>query len=277
MARSAPGLMDPPGKEASPTREVALMREDWPNETPARRPRSLPSTLLSLAVLLATVAPVSAQSIRGRVLDAEQGSGIPAAEVIVSRPGGVLAARVQSDSTGAFVVRLREAAGFWIRAAALGYTPGDSSWVSLESAMEMVEVELRLAPGPLAVEGLTIVARGLDLRHRATFGGFLDRHTTALDVGSARVLSIDDPEMATAGNVGDVLKWLPTERAGCTVVWVDGVVQPFLDIERFVMQGVAGIEFYVSQMDAPLEFRDGGQPCLAALDWTVLVVWRPRL
>lgn len=234
------------------------------------------ATLLSLVAFSSTATPASAQSIRGRVLDALQGTGIPGAEVVVSRPGGVLAARVRSDSTGAFVVRLDRAEGVWIRAAAFGYAPGDSSWVSIESAIEMVEVELRLAPGPLEVEGLTVVARGLDLRHRATFEGFLDRHATALDVGSARVLSIEDPEMATAGNVGDVLTWLPTERAGCTVVYVDGVVQPFLDIERFVMQGVAGVEFYVSQTDAPLEFRDGGPPCQRALDWTVLVIWRSR-
>ncbi len=232
--------------------------------------------VLAVAALLTTAEPASAQSIRGKVLDAGQGGGIPAADVVVSRPGGRLVARVRTDSTGAFVVRLDEAEGVWVRASALGYTPGDSSWVSLESVTEMVEVELRLAPGPLEIEGFTIVARGLDLRHRATFAGFLDRHETALDVGSARVLSIDDPEMATAGNVGDVLKWLPTERAGCTVVYVDGIAQPNLDVQRFVMQGVAGIEFYVTQMDAPLELRDGGPPCQRALDWTVLALWRTR-
>lgn len=226
------------------------------------------------ALTLAGAAPLHAQSIRGRVLDGEVGGPIAAAEVVVSRPGGELVERTRTDSVGAFVVRLERAGGYWIRAEALGYEPGDSSWVAIESPNDMVEVELRLAAGPLDIEGFTVVARGLDLRHRATFGGFLERHATALDVGSARVLAASDPEMATAGNVGDVLTWLPTQRAKCTVVYVDGVVQPFMDVRRFVMQGVAGIEYYVSQVDAPIEFRDGGPPCHRALDWTVLVIWR---
>lgn len=241
------------------------------------RSRGVPPSFvvgLALAGLAACAAPLDAQSIRGRVLDATTAAGLPSAEVVVSRPGGRLVERASADSSGAFVVRLDGAGGYWIRAEALGYEPGDSSWVALEGPNDMVEVELRLAVGPLDIEGFTVVARGLDLRHRATFGGFLERHATALDVGSARVLAASDPEMATAGNVGDVLTWLPTERAKCTVVYVDGVVQPFMDVRRFVMQGVAGIEYYVSQMDAPIEFRDGGAPCHRALDWTVLVIWR---
>lgn len=235
------------------------------------------ATALPMLATLALAAPLHAQSIRGRVLDATTASGISSAEIIVSRPGGRLLERARADSSGAFVVRLEDTGGVWIRAEALGYEPGDSSWVNLDSALEMVEVELRLAAGPLELEGFTVVARGMDLRHRATFPGFLERHATALDVGSARVLASSDPQMATAGNVGDVLTWLPTERAKpCTVVWVDGAVQPYLDVERFVMQGVAGVEYYVSQMDAPLEFRDDGPPCLRQLDWTVLVIWRTR-
>lgn len=232
------------------------------------------AAVILLAALTALASPLHAQSIRGRVLDGEGGGPIAAAQVVVSRPGGELVERALADSAGAFVVRLERAGGYWIRAEALGYEPGDSSWIDIVSPMDMVEVELRLTTGPLEIEGFTVVAQGLDLRHRATFAGFRERHATALDVGSARVLAASDPEMSTAGNVGDVLTWLPTERAKCTVVFVDGVVQPHLDVERFVMQGVAGLEYYISQTDAPIEFRDGGPPCLRALDWTVLVVWR---
>ena len=228
---------------------------------------------LLFAAFLASPTSGTAQSIRGLVRDAESDILVASAEVTVSRDGAIVA-RALTDSTGTFMVRLERDGRYWIQASGLGYLPGDSAEVFIENRREMVEVVLLLSAVPLEIEGLTVVARGLDLRHRKTYPGFLERARDALDVGGARVITRDHPVLATAGNVRDVLTWLPTERARCTVVYVDGIRQPLLDVTRLSATGLAGIEYYVSKRDAPIEFRDGGRPCLRSMDWTVLILWR---
>lgn len=220
---------------------------------------------------------VCSQTVRGQVLDANLEAAIPAAEVVVSGSEGY---RIQllTDSLGSFTVRLPAAGSYWLRASALGYAMSDSAAVTLEHNRELVEVQLRLSVEPLTVEGFTVVSRGLELRHQATFEGFIERHESAPSVGPARVVSIEDPIMAASAHVGEVLQWFPVERRGCTVVFVDGRVRTgWGDVDMENVKGLAGIEFYVDYRDAPLEFRGGGPPCLNNPQFSVLVLWRERL
>jgi hypothetical protein len=215
--------------------------------------------------------------VSGKVLDATLGAAIPTAEVVVSGPDGYRA-QLMTDSLGSFKVRLPAAGSYWLRASALGYFMPDSAEVTLEHSRELVEVHLHLSVEPLAVEGITVVSRGLELRHLATFEGFLERRKTARSVGPARVVSIEDPIMRTSAHVGDLLQWFPTERRGCTVVYVDGLVRSgWGDVTMEPIHWLKGVEFYADYRDAPLEFRDGGPPCLKSPKFSVLVLWREKL
>jgi hypothetical protein len=185
---------------------------------------------------------------------------------------------VFSDSLGSFLVRLPDAGVYWVTASALGYVSPDTAYVRVENWWEMVELRLRLSAEPLEVEGFTVVGRGMEPRHQATYEGFLVRHETAPAVGRSRVVSIDDPIMKTSAHVGDVLQWFDAAGRDCTVVYVDGRVRTgWGNVEMESIPGLAGIEFYRDYRDAPLEFRDGGPPCLREIKFSVLVLWRERL
>lgn len=249
-----------------------MARSRW---LPARSPTltALAATAVAVAATVCLPHGVRAQSIRGWVVEAATFGPIANAEVVVS-DGEQQLARARTDSTGAFVVRLPRAGRFWISGTSLGFEVGDSSQVEVTDVQEQVEVILQLSPTPLEIEGLTIVGRGLELRHRANLPGFRERHKSALPVGNVRLLSSDDPEFRNAGNVDGVLEWFPTERGQCTVVYLDGVHQRGLDVRAVATESLAGVEYYISQQDAPIELRDGGWPCLRSLDWSVLALWR---
>jgi len=233
------------------------------------------SVLLSVACLACLLAcALEAQSIRGRVVDADGGAPILNAEIRITREDGFEGSSL-SDSLGAFAVRLPGGGEFQVIASSLGYAPSDPVIVEVESWWQLVEIVVSLAKAPIELEGIVVVARGLDLRHRATIAGFRERHAEALDVGPARVVSSDDPEMKTAFDVADVLKWFPVKGGRCTVIYIDGKVSiGWNDVENIVVDGLAGMEFYLNPLDAPLEFRGGGFPCLRGPVFSVLALWR---
>lgn len=217
-----------------------------------------------------------AQSILGRVVDGVSGNPIAGVVVEIQGPNG-FEFRSVTGSSGEFRVRVPRSGRYDLRAGAFGYLPADSlQSVEVRRYSEQVEVVIRLAAAPMELEGITIVARGLDLRHRGTFEGFRERRKHALKVGFSRVLSSEDPIMQTAFDVEDVLRWLPVDQEKCTVIYVDGKLAPGWadDVHLVVIQGIAGIEFYRRVLDAPLEFRGGGPPCLQSADFSVLALWR---
>lgn len=238
--------------------------------------RGTPALVVLTLLVCASPVTVRAQSIRGRVIDATRSGPVVNAEVrVVGRAG--FAASLLTDSGGRFSFRLPEKGRYVLRATSLGYVPSDSAVVDVEQSWQQVEVIIRLATSPIEIAGISVVARGLELRHRATFPGFLERHQSALRVGPARVVAKGDPVMQSAFNIGDLLKWFP-KRRGCTVVYVDGKVNPgWSDAERVAVLDIAGIEFYRDVYDAPLEFRGGGPPCLRTIRYSILVVWRDPL
>ena len=247
--------------------------EALPSCAPPHLPRALLSGLLIGVSLLLSFGELRGQSIRGRVIDVENQTGIANVDIAIwqrdREPLNVL-----TDALGDFSVALERTGEYWLRASALGYAVSDSSMVRLTGDQELVDVVMRLSTEPIDIEGLTISARGLELRHRASFEGFLVRHEDALSVGSARVFSSEDPEVRSAGNVRDVLRWVPFGRARCVVVYIDGRVVRNVEVGSLSARSTAGIEFYLWQNDAPLEFRGGGPPCTRAVAWSVLVIWR---
>jgi carboxypeptidase family protein len=200
-----------------------------------RRPRCLCTVFL----LVLTPTSVSAQSISGRVIDLVSQQGIPTAVVDISGEGGAQY-RVLTDSVGVFAIRLPDGGDYWIRASALGFIRSASSSVRVENVRQLVEVVITMSAQAVQLEGLEVVARGMELRHRASFEGFLVRRDETLSVGPSRVVSREDPESRPASNVEDVLRWFP-DPAGCTVVYMDGMAQSgWSDVGRIAALSVAG-------------------------------------
>ena len=220
--------------------------------------------------------PTGAQTIRGVVRATDSRQLVPGAQVFWRGAGE--AGTAVSDSIGAFVVSLPRPGVYEIQVEALGFLPSGWTEVVAEDRRGMVQVDVAMVVTPLEIGGIVVVATGLDLRHRASLSGFQERYRSRMNVGLVRHIAADDPELATATNLGDALKWLPMGRAKCLVAYVDGVPQTptAADLNRLGTLDLAGIEFYASQLDAPLELRDGARPCLNRSDWGVVAIWRKR-
>jgi hypothetical protein len=138
---------------------------------------------LLVLLLLALPGHAAAQRVAGRVVDATTGAGIPNVEVRVESAGNA-AERSVSDSTGQFVVPLREGGGrYRISAHHLAYSTSAAD-VEL-GAQDQVEVLIRMAVTALALPPLEVVARsrapdpflersGYYERKAAGFGAFIE-------------------------------------------------------------------------------------------------------
>jgi hypothetical protein len=238
-------------------------------------------TLFALVLALACAGPVSAQTVRGRVVDAGTGEPMESVRVELLAARGSAVSSSVTDGDGGFVVGSRVAGSFRLRASHLGYAE-----VVVEVQLherEEITVDLRLAVSALALTPLTVTARRRDPRHDASYEGMLARHELFPLVGSERVVRFDDPELAGAGRVTDVLQWMtprqfnasagnpergPREGAGmgqtgrplCAVVFWEGelVNDPTmagLYLTDPMAVHLEAVEFYRYWAEAPMDYR----------------------
>jgi Carboxypeptidase regulatory-like domain/TonB-dependent Receptor Plug Domain len=134
--------------------------------------------IAALLALLAT--PLSAQVVRGKVLDAATGEPVPQAEVTAASAEGRGAGRARSAVDGSFTLELRAAGTFTLRAERAGYQPSTSGALPV-GVRETLEVELRISATALAMEPLRVTARMEPPRRRALeLNGFYDRERRGL-------------------------------------------------------------------------------------------------
>jgi hypothetical protein len=205
---------------------------------------------------------VAAQSVTGRVVDAESRAGVPSAQVALL-VGGEVHTSVETDADGWFTLRAPGSGDFLLRTRALGYAERPADSVRVEPR-EMLEVEVELARQAIALDPITVTGRREDPRHAPTFEGFLARRAVARPVGGDRVVLRTDHEMAAAMSVSDVMRWFPRPR-GCLAVFLDGrpTRWPVKDMSTSFFEGV---EFYHDGMTAPYPYRTRSE-C------SVLAVW----
>jgi hypothetical protein len=229
-------------------------------------PRRVAFVGLVAACLLAPTHLV-AQSVTGRVVDAESGAGVPSAQVALLVEGEVHES-VLTDGEGRFTLRAPGSGDFLLRTRALGYAerPPDSVRVD---PREVVEVLVELGRQVIALEPITVTGRREDPRHAATFEGFLARRAEARPVGPDRVVLRTDPEMAAAISVNDVMRWFSGRRR-CIVTFLDGqrTSWPVRDMSVSFFEGV---EFYRDSQTAPFPYR--GEFCNNSSSYSVLAVW----
>ena len=221
------------------------------------REKSMRAALLIVVAFLLTAAQASAQSVRGRVLDAGTATGIPEVRVTLINEAGGKVHEVISDANGRFALNARESGRFRIRTNHIGYTDVTTDPI-IVGAEEQITVDVKLAIAAVTLDALTVVARRVDPRQEATADGMYARRLLLPPIGSSRVLLPHDPEMSGM-DVRDILRWMPRQR-GCMVVWWNGnmVQNQELAAEYLEMspQMLEAVEFYRSFTDAPLVYRD---------------------
>lgn len=163
--------------------------------------RKLPWCLVVL--ILGAASSGAAQSVRGRVLEAETGRPVSEAQVTLVTPNGLAAGVAFSNPDGQFLIKAPRSGRYILQIRRLGFQArADAVDVG---AGELV-LEYRLAAVPVTLDPVTIEAevnaRYLDLvgfyqRQRADFGHFITR---------------DKIEARRAARVSDVLQVVPGVR-----------------------------------------------------------------
>ena len=168
------------------------------------RLNTMPRVLFSVAaVALATAGRGVAQSVHGRLLEAETGRPIPSAQLTLMNERGNAAGAGFSGSDGRFEIIAPRPGRYLLIARRLGFRPRSDP---IQVGEGGVDLELRLAPIPVTLDPVTVEAevnaRYLDLvgfytRQRADFGHFITR---------------DEIEGRRPVHVSDVLNTVPGVR-----------------------------------------------------------------
>ena len=130
-----------------------------------------------VALLLALAsAALSAQAVRGRVLQADSAGPASGVLIAVSDARGTEIARAVSNERGEFLLALPGAGRFNVRALRVGYPPtavppvsvasGDTAFVRIVLARDLVRLSASPSVAPTTAERATRVARGSPMSGR---------------------------------------------------------------------------------------------------------------
>jgi hypothetical protein len=162
---------------------------------------SLLRHLLPLVACVFAATPVAAQVVRGKVLDAATGAGVPEAQVRALSPDGHDVGRARTAEDGSFRMQLRAATPVRIEAQRTGYRPTLTGELPV-GVRETVEVEVRLSASAVAMEPLRVTARAEPPRRRSLeLSGYYDRERQ----GIGKYLRREDIERQPSQNLAQVL------------------------------------------------------------------------
>ncbi|HSJ23651.1 MAG TPA: carboxypeptidase-like regulatory domain-containing protein [Longimicrobiales bacterium] len=237
-------------------------------------------------LMLLGPATAAAQSVRGRVLDAESGAAVASVRVELLLPDGVIAAAAVSGSDGGFQLAVHSAGEYRLQASHLGYRTATTSPFRME-LHEQLLVDVTISAAAIPLEPLSITGRRRDPRHDPSVDGFYARQLLLPPIGSSRILTPLDPELASARDARDVLTWLApsrvfrgtatTEGRGCLIIYWNGNLVPSEDIAELWLETptdqLEGIEYYRTLTDAPLPFRTVPLYLMECPLHSVLALW----
>ncbi len=222
--------------------------------------------------LIAAVLPslLSAQLLRGRVLDAANRRPVPSVQVTVR---GLTSASALTDSTGWFRMSLGGPGEYTLQTSVIGYQPIEQK-LTVNAGEELI-IDVAIAPTAVPLNPITVVARGT----ATGLAGFYARAQAVKRVGGGTVLMKSDIEKRNATRTAHLFSMVAgvritadTIRFGrggvpCrTQVYVDGV--PYSNgVVDLPPETIAGIEVYRSGSQMPTQYGDR-TGCGIVLIWT---------
>ncbi len=241
------------------------------------------SWVVALGLCLSCTWPLSAQVVRGRILEAGGDRPISMAEVSLLTKEAVEVNSALTGEDGRFQLSSPTSGRFYLYAEALGFLSDLEGSLTLTET-DTVEVEVFLAPAPIPVEPLVVEARprsrrlkmsGFIERKQAGLGAFIEREE--IEKRDPRFLSdlfrtrpgfrvMDGPfgaELVSRRTSSFLyqnckpliyLDGLPMERGA-----IDHLVQPSL---------VEAIEVYSGVSQLPAQYSGAESACGVVLIWT---------
>ena len=243
-------------------------------------------TLLFAAAAVLTAAPLSAQSVSGRIFDRATERPVPEAVITAVTPAGRVMQRARSDTSGNFTIALPRAGAYQLRAERLGFQSFTSQGFEVD-AKEELEVNLAMSTGTVELEPLTITSRAAPPRiPHLEHAGFYDRERHS----PGTFMRQEDILRSRGTRVSDVLTRLPGARRGTVrgkqivtisrstggatacppSVFVDG--QPLMAagiIDDVIHVGsVEAMEVYRGPAETPARFSSAESGCGVVVIWT---------
>jgi hypothetical protein len=244
------------------------------------------------------VVPMSAQTLRGNLLDAASDLPIDIGLIIMRTEAGDSVTYTVTDDQGYFSVTSPDAGSFHLQAWAMGYGESEAGVFDLGMGGELT-IEFRMTAEPLPIDPILVALDRPVLEHTLIRNGFLRRHQRAT---GGHFLTPHDIETSAATTTEDLLAGIP----GLTVRprgwrshlgdWVlmrspaGGWCQPslFVDGVRVSYDGdgglslasvvpladVAAVEIYRGPTEVPVEYnvtRSGQGPSPGACG--ILIFW----
>jgi hypothetical protein len=159
-------------------------------------------TLFLIAGLGTLAAPLAAQTVRGRVVDARTGEGVPQAVVsALAASGNRRAGQARTDATGAFSMPMRAAGSVRLRVERTGYRETLTEPMPVAPA-ETLGVELSVSAAPLTIAPLRVTARVEPPKRRnLELNGFYQRER----LGIGQYVRREDIERRANANLAQVL------------------------------------------------------------------------
>ncbi|HEX6369413.1 MAG TPA: carboxypeptidase-like regulatory domain-containing protein [Longimicrobium sp.] len=162
--------------------------------------------LTALCLSLACATGLSAQDVRGTVLEDGNDRPVPEALVTLVNSQGLRAGRVAANPDGTFAFRITRPDAYQLRAERVGYRPVTSPFITLAPG-DSVVLELRLSTRSVVLAPLTVVAGGDVLRERVV--AEFEYHRSR---GFGRFLGPEQIERIRPYYTTDVLQQVPFVR-----------------------------------------------------------------
>jgi Carboxypeptidase regulatory-like domain len=240
--------------------------------------------LLALTVGARGLGAQTAQTLRGRVVDAATGEPVASASVRATEESGAASVGGRTDALGAFSIRISTPGTYRVTAERIGFSTFTSEPVVVAAGAN-VEVVLRLRSTTLALDSVGVRVRQVppfrDPRARA-FWDRVDRgrgeYMTPERIARLPGARTSDflrqmPQVHTGGFQGESLQ-LGTASRRCTpTIYVDGRKRPMYPGERVDdivdRTKLWSIEVYPRAADAPPELEAETPACGVIVFWTL--------
>lgn len=238
--------------------------------------------ILASTMLAVEAAPTSAQSVSGRVVDAETRAPVARAEVALLDSTAHEVRSAETDSLGGFFLTVPAQASYGLRVSHLAYTRYFSDPVPVGAA-EAVTLEVRLGRSAIPLEPIVVTARSntrlAEFHQRRlsnSFGHFIteeeiDRRSPAQTSELLRGLpGVQLSAVTTRGRTINRITLRSSFGRCDPVVYVDGIrlLAQGAPVDDVVAPGmVAGVEVYSSSAGAPPMYADT-RGCGSILLWT---------
>jgi hypothetical protein len=238
------------------------------------------------AALLLAASHVTAQALRGTVVDSTSGLPLAGAHVTVLDGRGAMVADAVTGAAGSFTFRLPGFGAYQVRARRIGYASRITDPIAVDSTFAYsIQVVLRVNPVPL--DTLRVVAEKVTVEKQVPWladAGFYDRRRK----GFGHFLDREEIEKKHPLVIADLLEGMPGVEVHCSS-WRSCCVA-MAGSRMFILKGCAptvvldgvpisggvdaldvfnleAIEVYPSPAGLPVQYSGYLSPCGAILLW----------